>query len=255
MSANQAVMVDLVVQKTLTSAARVFSLDIAVRSASRRVVLYGPSGAGKSLTMRAIAGLMTPDRGRIVLNGRTLFNHADGVNLSTQERRVGYLFQDYALFNYLTVAQNIGFGLKRGWFNPPRRLHGQHDARVQQWIETFELETVAANYPTQISGGQRQRVALARALIAEPSMLLLDEPFAALDPALRTRMRSELSALQRRLDVPMLMITHDPADVEIFGDHVFELRDGRVVADAVRAPDTAPASPYPHLTAVANRSA
>lgn len=245
-------MIDLVIQKTLTSAARVFSLDIAVRSDSRRVVLYGPSGAGKSLTMRAIAGLMTPDRGRIVLNGRTLFNHADGINLSTQERRVGYLFQDYALFNYLTVAQNIGFGLKRGWFNPSRR---QHDPRVQQWIETFELEAVAANYPTQISGGQRQRVALARALIAEPSMLLLDEPFAALDPALRTRMRSELSALQRRLDVPMLMITHDPADVEIFGDHVFELRDGRVVADAVRAPDTAPASPYPHLTAVANRSA
>lgn len=252
MSANPAVMVDLVVQKTLTSAARVFSLDIAVRSDSRRVVLYGPSGAGKSLTMRAIAGLMTPDRGRIALNGRTLFNHADGVNLSTQERRVGYLFQDYALFNYLTVAQNIAFGLKRGWFNPPRR---QHDARVQQWIETFELEAVAANYPTQISGGQRQRVALARALIAEPSMLLLDEPFAALDPALRTRMRSELSALQRRLDVPMLMITHDPADVEIFGDHVFELRDGRVVADAVRAPDTPPLSPHPHLTAVANRSA
>jgi len=109
---------------------------------------------------------------------------------------------------------------------------------------------VAANYPTQISGGQRQRVALARALIAEPSMLLLDEPFAALDPALRTRMRSELSALQARLNVPMLMITHDPADVEIFGDHVFELRDGRVVADAVRAPGSANVVPYPHLTVV-----
>ena len=243
-------MIDLVVQKTLTSAARVFSLDIAVRSDSRRVVLYGPSGAGKSLTLRAIAGLMTPERGRIVLNGRTLFDHADGINLSAQDRRVGYLFQDYALFNHLTVAQNIAFGLKRGWFNPPRRAH---DPRVQQWIDTFELGAVAANYPSQISGGQRQRVALARALIAEPSMLLLDEPFAALDPALRTRMRSELSALQARLRVPMLMITHDPADVEIFGDHVFELRDGRVVADAVRAPDAAPLSPYPHLTAVLNR--
>ncbi|RIJ45229.1 ATP-binding cassette domain-containing protein, partial [Maribellus luteus] len=89
-------MIDLVVQKTLTSAARVFSLDIAVRSDSRRVVLYGPSGAGKSLTLRAIAGLMTPERGRIVLNGRTLFDHADGINLSAQERRVGFLFQDYA---------------------------------------------------------------------------------------------------------------------------------------------------------------
>ncbi len=253
MSAEPTVMIDLVVQKTLTSAARVFSLDIALRSKSRRVVLYGPSGAGKSLTLRAIAGLMTPQRGHIALNGRTLFDHAEGINLSAQERRVGYLFQDYALFNHLSVAQNIAFGLKRGWFNPPRRIHQMHDPRVQQWIDTFELGAVAANYPTQISGGQRQRVALARALIAGPSMLLLDEPFAALDPALRTRMRSELSALQQRLDVPMLMITHDPADVEIFGDHVFELRDGRVVADAVRAADAPPLSPYPHLTAVVNR--
>lgn len=250
MSTDHAAMVDLVVQKTLTSAARVFSLDVAVRSASHRVVLYGPSGAGKSLTLRAIAGLMTPDRGRIALNGRTLFNHTEGINLNARERRVGYLFQDYALFNHLTVAQNIAFGLRRGWLNPPRRTR---DPRVQQWIDTFELDAVAANYPAQISGGQRQRVALARALIAEPSMLLLDEPFAALDPALRTRMRSELSALQARLQVPMLMITHDPADVEIFGDHVFELRDGRVVADAVRSPDAAPLSPYPHLTAVVNR--
>ena len=253
MSAHPAVMIDLVVQKTLTSAARVFSLDVTLRSESRRVVLYGPSGAGKSLTLRAIAGLMTPQRGRIALNGRTLFDHAEGINLSAQERRVGYLFQDYALFNHLSVAQNIAFGLKRGWLNPPRRIHRMQDPRVQQWIDTFELGAVAANYPTQISGGQRQRVALARALIAEPSMLLLDEPFAALDPALRTRMRSELLALQQRLDVPMLMITHDPADVEIFGDHVFELRDGRVVADAVRAADAPPLSPYPHLTAVVNR--
>ncbi|UCF23145.1 MAG: sulfate/molybdate ABC transporter ATP-binding protein [Ralstonia sp.] len=238
---------DITVQKTLTSAARVFSLDIALHSESRRVVLYGPSGAGKSLTLRAIAGLMTPERGRIVLNGQTLFDHAERINLTTQTRRVGYLFQDYALFNHLTVAQNIAFGLKRGWLNPPRRLR---DPRVQQWIDTFELGPVAANYPSQISGGQRQRLALARALIGEPSMLLLDEPFAALDPALRTRMRSELSALQQRLDVPMLMITHDPADVEIFGDHVFELRDGRVVADAVRAPGAPAVVPYPHLAVV-----
>jgi molybdate transport system ATP-binding protein len=210
-----------------------FSLDIAFASRSRRIVLFGPSGAGKSLTLRAIAGLLTPDEGRIALNDRILFDRADGIDLVPQQRKVAYLFQDYALFPHLTVAQNIAFGLDKRWWNPlKRKLHPV----ARHWIDTFELRNVASHYPSEISGGQKQRTALARALASEPDILLLDEPFSALDLALRDRMRKELSALQARLDVPMLVITHDPADVDALGDHVLELRDGRIHGDSARTP-------------------
>lgn len=217
--------VDLHLQKQLRAADRVFSLDITLASDSQRIVLYGPSGSGKSLTLKAIAGLMRPDSGHIRVQGRSLFDSAQGIDVPVQERNVAYLFQDYALFPHLTVAQNIAFGLARGSFN--LRHPAQHP-KVRQWLQAFELEAIAHSRPAQISGGQRQRVALARALVAEPDMLLLDEPFSALDLSLRQRMRSELAELQTRLQVPMLLITHDPADVQALGQTVFELRDGRL---------------------------
>lgn len=217
--------VDLHLQKELRAADRVFSLDITLASDSQRIVLYGPSGSGKSLTLKAIAGLMRPDSGHIRIQGRTLFDSAQGIDVRVQERNVAYLFQDYALFPHLTVAQNIAFGLARGSVN--LRRPAEHPA-VRQWLQAFELDAIAHSRPAQISGGQRQRVALARALVAEPDMLLLDEPFSALDLSLRQRMRSELAELQSRLQVPMLLITHDPADVEALGQTVFELRDGRL---------------------------
>ena len=217
--------VDLHLQKELRAADRIFSLDITLASDSQRIVLYGPSGSGKSLTLKAIAGLMRPDSGHIRIQGRTLFDSAQGIDVRVQERNVAYLFQDYALFPHLTVAQNIAFGLARGSIN--LRRPAEHPA-VRQWLQAFELEAIAQSRPAQISGGQRQRVALARALVAEPDMLLLDEPFSALDLSLRQRMRSELAELQSRLQVPMLLITHDPADVEALGQTVFELRDGRL---------------------------
>jgi molybdate transport system ATP-binding protein len=172
-----------------------------------------------------MAGLLAPDAGHVRVDGRTLFDAAAGVDLPPRERGLAYVFQDYALFPHLTVAQNIGFALERGWFNPRRRAR---DERVARWIDTFELGAVAHTYPSRLSGGQRQRVALARALAAAPRLVLLDEPFAALDPALRGRMRDELRALQARLDLQMLVITHDPADVAALDGHTIELRDGRV---------------------------
>jgi molybdate transport system ATP-binding protein len=193
-------------------------------------VLYGPSGAGKSLTLRAIAGLLKPDRGHIVVNGRSLFDAARPLNLPTQYRKVGYLFQDYALFPHLTVAQNVAFGVQRGMFNP--RRHGDLPPPALRWLQAFELEPIAGNYPAQISGGQKQRVALARALAAEPDILLLDEPFSALDPALKSRMRNELTMVQAQLDLQMLVITHDPADAEALGQHVFEIHEGRVRSES-----------------------
>ncbi|MGF6710891.1 molybdate transport system ATP-binding protein [Luteibacter sp. W1I16] len=218
--------VDVAIRTTLRADDRHFDLDVSFVSEHRRIVIYGPSGAGKSLTLRTMAGLLTPDAGHVRVDGRTLLDVAAGVNLPARDREVAYVFQDYALFPHLTVAQNIGFGLARGWLNPRRRAH---DDRVRRWIETFELPVVADSYPVRISGGQRQRVALARALAAEPRLVLLDEPFAALDPALRGRMRAELMALQARLDLQLLVITHDPADVEAMDGHTIEVRDGRVV--------------------------
>ncbi|MWL86403.1 ATP-binding cassette domain-containing protein [Cupriavidus sp. SW-Y-13] len=217
----------IAIRKHMAAQDRRFALDIAFESDSRRIALFGPSGAGKSLTLRAIAGLMAPDSGRIVLNGNTLFDSETGIDVRPQERRVAYLFQDYALFPHLTVAQNIAFGLKHGWRNPSRRALPPEAVR---WIDAFGLREIVNQYPAQISGGQKQRVALARALAAKPDILLLDEPFSALDPALRARMREELRALQESLDVPMLMISHDPEDVEALGDHVLEIRDGRIHA-------------------------
>ncbi|WP_174365565.1 ATP-binding cassette domain-containing protein [uncultured Caballeronia sp.] len=204
---------------------RDFLLDVAFRSTSQRIVLFGPSGAGKSLTLQAIAGLIHLDEGEIVLNGTTLLDTTKGIDLTPQARRIAYLFQDYALFPHLNVRQNIAFGLKRGWWNPSK--HVAH-ADIDYWLNAFDLKPVARQYPGQLSGGQKQRVALARALIPHPQLLLLDEPFSALDMALRQRMRQELADLQSRLDIPMVLITHDPDDVAMFGDQVVNLREGIV---------------------------
>ncbi|WEF35389.1 ATP-binding cassette domain-containing protein [Pseudoduganella chitinolytica] len=216
------------IASTLRAGARTFNLRARFVAQGKRVVIYGASGAGKSQMLKAIAGLARPDAGRIELSGRVLFDRAARIDVSPQRRRVGYLFQDYALFPHLNVRQNIAFGLQRGWRNPPRRADS---TAVDYWLHAFELDAVAQQAPEQLSGGQRQRVALARALVAEPAALLLDEPFAALDPALRVRMRAELDALQRRLDIPMLLITHDPDDAATFGGQVLTMADGAIVGE------------------------
>ena len=217
---------DIDIRKTLRSGKRSFCLDVQWRSTSQRNVILGPSGSGKSQLLKAISGLATPDSGHVRVGGNLLFNAQTGINLKPQARGLAYLFQDYALFPHLNVRQNVGFALARGWLNPAAR--GQQ-AAVDDWLSMFQLTAVAHQFPDELSGGQRQRVALARALVARPRALLLDEPFAALDPALRIRMRGELDALQRQLQVPMILITHDPEDARVFGDQVLQLRDGQVV--------------------------
>lgn len=204
---------------------RFFALDIAFSTQAQRTVIYGPSGAGKSLTLQAIAGLLVPDSGRIALQGHTLFDSAADIHLAPQERHLGYVFQDYALFPRLNVRQNIAFGLQRGLRNPERETHGP---TVEHWLHTFELQDCAHQYPHQLSGGQRQRTALARALAPQPRALLLDEPFAALDPALRERLRDELAALLDQIRIPVLMITHDPQDIPRFGQETWLLQEGRI---------------------------
>jgi molybdate transport system ATP-binding protein len=220
---------DVDIAKTLRAGKRAFALRIRFRSAGSRIVLFGPSGAGKSLTLKAIAGLIRPDSGHIRLDGAPLFDARARIDVSPQARNMAYVFQDYALFPHLSVRQNIAFGLKRGWLNPRPGFGGE---AVDYWLDAFHLRQLAHQLPEQLSGGQRQRTALARALVSKPRALLLDEPFAALDAALRARMRDELNALQQRLGIPMILITHDPDDVRVFGEQVLHLRDG-VIAEAL----------------------
>lgn len=216
---------DIDIRKTMRAGKQTFQLATSFSSTSQRIVVLGPSGAGKSLMLKAIAGLITPDAGHIRLGATTLFDSGAKLDLAPQRRQVAYLFQDYALFPHLNVRQNVGFGLAHGWVNP--RAHVQH-AAIDYWLDAFDLLPVAQLYPAELSGGQRQRTALARALVSQPRALLLDEPFAALDPALRVTMRDELDALQRQLRVPMVLITHDPEDARVFGEHVLQLREGAI---------------------------
>lgn len=224
------------IRKTVRSERRSFELRVQFRTRARRTVIFGPSGAGKSLTLQAIAGLLTPDAGRIAFGGEVLFDAAAQVDLPARRRDFGYLFQDYALFPKLNVRQNIAFALQPGLRNPS--AHAGGDA-VEKWLRAFELAEVASQRPDELSGGQRQRTALARALVHSPRALLLDEPFSALDPELRQRMRQELDDLLQRIDIPVLMITHDPDDLDRFGDEALYLRDGRI-AERPLAPGAMP---------------
>ncbi|MBM3393460.1 MAG: ATP-binding cassette domain-containing protein [Betaproteobacteria bacterium] len=211
--------------KTLRPEHRTFDLRIQFESSDDRLVVFGPSGSGKSVTLQCMAGIMRPDQGVIEVNGRTLFDSAAGVDVPSRLRRIGYVFQDYALFPHLDVTGNVGFGLNRGIRG---RLNAQQRKAVTEQLQLFEIAHLAQSYPRQLSGGQRQRVALARALMARPELLLLDEPLSALDPMLRERVRRELLAIRARFDVPMIVITHDPSDVEALAERLVLFDQGRV---------------------------
>lgn len=197
-----------------------FELHVHWQLTSRRTALVGPSGSGKSLLLQTLAGLVRAERGRILFGTETLQDTAQGLWVPPQRRRLGYMFQDYALFPHLTVAQNLAAGGQRGWLNPPRR---RHDPEVEAWLDRLGLREIAGLYPHQISGGQAQRTALGRTLLARPRALLLDEPFSALDPALRRELGSELFALIQQLSLPVILVTHDHAEAERLMDEVVTL--------------------------------
>jgi molybdate transport system ATP-binding protein len=213
------------IKKNLWSGRRVFRLEAAFASDEDVVVLFGPSGAGKSLTLQAIAGLITPDAGRIVAGDRVLFDASRSIRVPARHRDVGYVYQDYALFPHLTVARNVSFGLKRGW---PWYLPKGERLRLEEVLELFELTGLQDSLPRDLSGGQRQRVALARALIRRPSLLLLDEPFSSLDTLLRAKMRQELLRIKERFAIPVMLITHDPEDVAALAGTLVVYEPGRV---------------------------
>ena len=200
-----------------------FTLDVSCKTTARRLAILGPSGSGKSLTLQLLAGLLRPGSGHVRIGGRSYGDTAQNLWLPPQQRSAGLLFQDYALFPHLTVAQNIAFGLHRGLRTPSRRR-----ARIEaeEWLEKMQLAAIADHYPRQISGGQRQRTALARTCAVRPDWLLLDEPFSALDTRLRAQMRDNMAALQRELDIPLLLITHDPEDAQALADETATIDNG-----------------------------
>ncbi len=214
-------MAEPVLQADFGLQAQDFHLQPRLQVGQEMAVLFGPSGAGKSLCMRALAGLIRPDAGSIRLAGRVLFDAQRGVMLPPQRRRIGYVPQSYALFPHMTVAENITYG-----------LHGmsrdQRTARLRELLAVMRLEGLQHRRPDQLSGGQQQRVALARALARRPALLLMDEPFAALDESLREHLRQEVVALQRKLRIPVLLVTHDVSEAYRLADRLIVLAEGRV---------------------------
>jgi molybdate transport system ATP-binding protein len=191
-----------------------FELDVAFAIERGLTALAGPSGSGKTTTLHLIAGLLRPDRGRIALGDRVLFDSAANIDIPSERRRVGLVFQDYQLFPHLTVEANLRYGLKR---NPPHALDFGH------LVEVLELAPYLKRYPATLSGGQQQRVALGRAIAANPAVLLLDEPVSALDEDLKESVLAFLQRLLAEYPIPTLLVTHDRRSLEKLAVPVIEM--------------------------------
>lgn len=200
-----------------------FELNVDLEIPSGITILFGPSGAGKTSILDCIAGLTAPDSGRIVLRDYVLFDCVNRINVPPQKRRVGYVFQDLALFPHLTVEKNVHYGLASLPALERRK-------RSRQILESFHVADLRHRKPSQISGGERQRVALARALVTEPAVLLLDEPLAALDAAIKSKIVDDLRAWNESHQIPILYVTHSREEVFALGERVIVLQNGKVIA-------------------------
>ncbi len=200
-----------------------FDLHVELSAGLGAVGLLGASGAGKSLTLRMIAGIVAPGRGRVVLNGRVLYDSETAYNIPAARRKIGVVFQDYALFPRMTVAENVGFGLYA-----LSKL--EQCSRIQRQLERMDIAELADRYPAEISGGQRQRVAIARCMAIEPDALLLDEPFAALDPHLRRQMEEQLRETLADYNGAVIFVTHDMEEAFRFCTDLLVLDSGKVIA-------------------------
>ena len=197
-----------------------FDLDVSFHSTSRRIGILGASGCGKSMTLKSIAGIETPDDGKITVEGRTLFDKKEKMNLKPQKRNVGYLFQNYALFPTMTVEKNIAAGLKRS--------RQENAARVRQMVEKFQLGGLEKRLPGQLSGGQQQRVALARIMAYEPDVILLDEPFSALDMYLKDQLQRELIEMLEGYEGTVILVSHNRDEVYRFSEELLIIDQGRI---------------------------
>lgn len=200
-----------------------FSLDVAFAASAGFTILFGASGSGKTTLLDCVAGLRTPDRGRITVGAMTLFDSGARVDVPPNRRRVGYLLQSLALFPHLTVQQNVQYGLAD--------LSGaERDARAQQVLDLFRIGSLAQRRPAELSGGERQRAALARTLVTQPRVLLLDEPLTALDGLTKSQILDDLRSWNRDHQIPILYVTHHREELLALGAHVIAMEDGRIIA-------------------------
>ena len=198
-----------------------FNLNVTFETNGEYLGILGASGSGKSMTLKCIAGIEAPDEGLIVLNGKVLFDSKEKINLKPQDRNIGYLFQNYALFPNMTVDENICSGLKMS--------KKEKVKKVEEMIKSFHLQGLEKKYPNQLSGGQQQRVSLARCIAYNPDVLLLDEPFSALDTHLKDQLQTEVLELLKLYDGEVLMVTHSRDEAYRFCKNIVIIEEGKSV--------------------------
>ncbi|MEO1053369.1 MAG: ABC transporter ATP-binding protein [Bacteroidota bacterium] len=212
-------LIQIDLQKTLHGAGGDLSLDISTGiDAGEFICLYGASGTGKTSTLRMVAGLMRPDQGNIIVNGTPWYSSSDSINWKPQQRAVGYVFQDYALFPNMTVKENLNYALSKQ----------QSQSMVTELLEVMDLIDLQHRKPNTLSGGQQQRTALARALVNKPQLLLLDEPLSALDPQMRSALQDYIIQMHKSYGLTTIMVTHDIGEIFKMADRVLELADGKI---------------------------
>ncbi len=218
-------MLEVQIQKKLVSAIGKLILDLSFEMQSgERLAIVGASGSGKTTILRMLAGLLTPDSGNIYWNKQAWFDQAKNINLPPQKRNAGLLFQEYALFPNQTVRQNLEYALKKG----------QSKSIVEELLQVMELEGVALRLPQMLSGGQQQRVALARALVAQPSLLLLDEPLSALDAPMREKLQDYILKLHKQYQLTIIWVTHNLEEVAKIAHRVLLLENGKLVEQPLK---------------------
>ena len=204
---------------------RDFSLHVSIKTESKRIGILGASGCGKTLTLKSVAGLVRPDEGMISVDGRVLYNSEDGTDIRAKNRDVGYLFQNYALFPHMTVEENIRTALH----GAGRRKNKTAVKTVDEILERFGISDIRSHRPSELSGGQQQKTALARILACDPGVLLLDEPFSAMDTYIREGLRLELLRMLENYDKTVVMVSHDRDEIYQMCDHIVLMDEGRVI--------------------------